>query len=118
MDATKYLTQERETVTTDTEKYLMTPVEPKTRGGGRPAIVHPEDEVRKKQLLENPNQWFLWDGKAPRFQVVNLILRRLVGVKSTAPLDRKNWEFKGTTRTNGDGTYSIFIGYFPNGSPE
>jgi hypothetical protein len=70
--------------------------------------------ARREQLLATPNQWLLWDGAAPRFQEMNKILVRLMQLPSSTRVSRKGWPFKGATRKNADGTYSLYVGYFPD----
>lgn len=80
---------------------------------GRPVRDSELVSVRREQLLATPNKWLLWDGDAPRFQEINKILVRLMALPAATKMSRKEWHFKGATRKNPDGSYSLYVGYFP-----
>jgi len=69
--------------------------------------------ARRQQLLATPNKWLLWDGQAPHFQEIHKVLIRLMQLPSSTKVSRKEWPFKGATRKNPDGSYSLYVGYFP-----
>jgi hypothetical protein len=80
---------------------------------GRPVRDSELVSARREQLLATPNKWLLWDGQAPRFQEINKILIRLMALPAATKMSRKEWHFKGATRKNSDGSYSLYVGYFP-----
>jgi len=99
--------------------YTMQEATPPQRAGllGDDAEMY---EARRKQLRENPHKWFLWQDDAHSDQVIGKVMLLLSGYPSGAAryVSRKTLDYKGRTRRNGDGTYSLFISYVPKGGEQ
>lgn len=97
-----------------TKSHLMKPVSLPPRKAGRPKSAKSDIIVaRRKQLRENPNQWFLFDGDAKFPAGINNVVANLMGLPTNIKMNRKEWEIKGATRKNPNGKYSLYVGYFP-----
>ena len=93
----------------------MKPVTLPPKKLGRPPLRSKSDIIlaRRKQLRENPNQWFLFDGDAKFPAYINNVIANLMGLPTNTKLNRKEWVIKGATRKNPNGKYSLYVGYFP-----
>ena len=99
--------------------YEMQPVNLPYSKRGRSTQEDSEEIVaRRKQLLDNPYQWFVWAESVKTASFINNITRRLMGLPSTAKMNRKNWAIKGAVRKNHDNTFRLYVGFFPSAKNE
>ena len=64
--------------------------------------------ARREQLRSNPGQWFVWKESSKTAGDTGQALRTLLGQADIKGLDRKTLPYEATSRSNGDGTFTIY----------
>lgn len=98
--------------------YTMREAAPPVRANRPPLADTPMYAARRAQLVSKPNTWHVWSENAAHANDLAKIVRGLAGLKTNDKASLKTLRFKGTRRRNADGTFTIFVGYFPNGAVE
>jgi len=91
---------------------LMKQQEPPRMGVGRqkkPAIA-----IRREQLQNNPNTWFVWERDAKNPSYTRKAARMLLGLKEHEKFKMEDVPFKAKGfRNDNDECYTIFVMYVP-----
>lgn len=67
--------------------------------------------VRRKQLQENPNQWFVWQENATYRTPYAPIHARLNGWKSKQNRSVKESQYEVSVQKNSDNTFNVYVRY-------
>lgn len=97
-------------MTTIADNYLMTQADPPaTKRGRKP---NPMVAVRREQLQQNPDVWFVWQDDAKNPSYVRKSAWQLMGLLQGDKLSLKEipYQFK-CVRNEGDKTFTIYVKY-------
>ena len=87
---------------------------PEIKRGGRKRV---DPSVRRDQLIQNPNTWFVWQNNAKSPAYVRVACSRLLGISQTEKFKMREAPYKfRCVRNNGNPFYTIYVCYSPKGN--
>jgi hypothetical protein len=95
-----------------TTDMLMEQQEPPRKGSGRPGL--PAVPIRREQLQNNPNTWFVWERDARNPSYARKAVRMLASIKESQKFKMNEIPFKAKCfRNDNDERYTVFVMYVP-----